>query len=389
MDLWDVVIVGAGPAGCAAAARLLQSTPKARVLLLDRSDFPRDKVCGDGIAADAVAALAESGIRPSELTDGYTRCSRIRLNSPGGRTVERAVLAPGFVIPRQVFDDRLVRAVQSRGAILRRHTVRTLDRTGDAVVLDGEIAAGVLIGADGAESTIRRLAGVRANRMGHVALAVRGYAPELAGQNGAQILTMTAHRWPAYAWSFPIGNGSANVGYGEVLTGGRLSRADLVDRMRQLLPGVTPVDVRGHRLPLSTDRPAIGPGRVLLVGDALSLINPLSGEGIYYAVRSGFAAADAAPSGARAGELYRQLMSDRLGKHLRHTSLLARLTHHPGLIDAGVEASRRSQPAFDDLVDLALAEGLITRRLLAGLLRGLRLGTPAARTGSAVASGQP
>ncbi len=363
-----MVIVGAGPAGCAAAARLLQSDPASRVLLLDRSDFPRDKVCGDGIAAQAVYALTEVGLDPGQLTAGYPRCPRIRLQSPAGRTVERTVKQPGFVIPRRVFDARLLAAVQARGAVFRRQSVRTLTRTADGVVLDGSLTAGVVIGADGAESTVRRLAGVATNRVGHVALAVRGYAPELAGQNGAQLLRMTQNRWPAYAWSFPLGDGTANVGYGEVLTEVPVSRADLVARLHQLLPGVQPSDIRGHRLPLSTGRPRVPSGRVLLVGDAHSLINPLSGEGIYYAVRSGFAAADATPSGAGAGDLYRRLLQARLGTHLRHTSLLARLTRRTGPIDAGVEAARRNQRVFDDLVDVALADGRITPRLVGGLL---------------------
>lgn len=368
MDQWDVVIVGAGPAGCAAAARVLQSAPAAKVLLLDRSDFPRDKVCGDGIAAQAVDAFAEVGLDPAGITAGYPRCERIRLRSPAGRTAERTVAQPGFVIPRMVFDARLLTAVQARGAVFRRQAVRRLTRSADGVVIDGSITAGVVIGADGAESTVRRLAGVPANRVGQVALAVRGYAPELAGQNGAQLLTMTGNRWPAYAWSFPLGDGTANVGYGELLGDEPVSRSDLVARLHELLPGVEPSDLRGHRLPLSTGRPEIPGGRVLLVGDAQSLINPLSGEGIYYAVRSGFAAADAAPAGARAGELYRRLLHARLGAHLRHTSLLARLTRRTWPIDAGVQAARRHQGVFDDLVDVALAEGRITSRLVAGLV---------------------
>ena len=375
-ERWDVVIVGAGPAGCAAAARLLQSEPTCRVLLVDRSDFPRDKVCGDGIAAQAVDALAALGLDPAEITAGFPRCPRIRLRSPGGSTVERTVAEPGFVIPRTVFDARLLAAAQARGAVFRRSQVRTLHRTTDGVVLDGELTAGVVIGADGAESAVRRLAGVPANPVGTVALAVRGYAAAPAGQHDAQLLTMTDHRWPAYAWSFPIGDGRVNVGYGEVLTKEPVSRAELESRMHDLLPGVRPSDVRGHRLPLFTGRPDVPAGRVLLVGDAQSLINPLSGEGIFYAIASGAAAADAAPAGAGAGELYRRLLAARLGRHLRHTSLLARLTRRPWPIDAGVRAALRSQGVFDDLVDVALADGRITGRLVRGLIRA------AAQTGS-------
>ena len=92
---------------------------------------------------------------------------------------------------------------------------------------------------------------------------------------------MYGRNWPAYAWSFPLGDGRANVGYGELLTGRAPTRAAMLDRMRELLPGLDPAPtrLRAHRLPLSPGRPAVADGRVLLAGDALSLINPLSGEG--------------------------------------------------------------------------------------------------------------
>ena len=368
-ERWDVVVAGGGPAGCAAAARILQSRPGARLLVLDRADFPRDKVCGDGIAAQVFAALAEVGIDRAELTAGYSPSRNLRLNSPRGRTVERSMPDEGFVIPRLVFDDRLLQAVRSRGAVFRQHTVRRVQVDPDAVVIDGTMACEVLIGADGAESTVRRAVGFAPHRPGTVAVAIRGYAPEFSHQHGAQIITMTQHSWPAYAWSFPVGGGLANVGYGEVSAGAGVTRAALLTRMHHLLPGLGPIDVRGHRLPLSTDRPPVRPGRVLLAGDALSLINPLSGEGIYYAVRSGMAAGDAALSGQRAGDLYRKLLRQQLGTHLRHTTILARLVKWSALIDAGVEAARRDQGAFDDLAALALADGRITRRLIRGLRR--------------------
>jgi len=366
-ERWDVVVTGAGPAGCAAAARILQSRRGASVLMLDRADFPRDKVCGDGIAARVFSALAEVGIDRAELTAGYSPTRTLRLSSPRGRTVERSMPDEGFVIPRLVFDGRLLQVVRSRGATFRQHTVHRIQVDADAVVIDGSIACDVLIGADGAESTVRRAAGFAPHRPGTVAVAIRGYAQELPHQHGAQIITMTRHSWPAYAWSFPVGAGLANVGYGEVSTAAGVTRATLLKRMHRLLPGLGPIEVRGHRLPLSIDRPPVRPGRVLLAGDALSLINPLSGEGIYYAVRSGMAAADAALSGQRAGDLYRKLLRQQLGRHLRHTTTLARLVKWWPLIDAGVEAARRDQGAFDDLAALALADGRITRRLVRGL----------------------
>ncbi len=367
---WDVVVVGGGPAGSAAALRVLTTDPSARVLIVDRADFPRDKVCGDGIAAQVFHALTEIGIDRADLVDGFPACDRLRLRSPGGRTADRTMREEVFVIPRLVFDARLMAAAQARGAVLRRHTVRTIDQDSDGVTLDGRLRSRVVIGADGAESTVRRALGVPSNGVGRMAVAIRGYSPELPDQDKAQLITMTGNRWPAYAWSFPLGDGTANVGYGELTTATPVSRATLAGRLQALLPGVTPdLRLRAHRLPLSTGRPAIADGRVLLVGDAQSLINPLSGEGIYYAIRSGLAAGEAAVAGSAAGARYRSLLRDQLGRHLRHTTVLARLMRWPGLIDAGVQAAGRDQRAFDDLVEVALADGLITPRLISRLRR--------------------
>ena len=374
---WDTIIVGAGPAGCAAAAGCLRQDPGARVLLLDRDDFPRDKPCGDGIAAEALGLLAGLDFDLDAVTAGYQPIRRLRLTSPGGYVADRNLPADVRVIPREVFDHRLLLDVVGRGAVLHRHAVRTIDVRADEVVVDGHYRATTLIGADGAESTVRRGLGLTLNGPGRVALAIRGYAPELPGQDGAQHIIMTGRSWPAYAWSFPTGGGRANVGYGELLAGATVTRAGLLDRMHRLLPGLTegPTRLRAHRLPLSTYRPRVTHGRVLLVGDADSLINPMTGEGIFYAITSGAVAGRVAAHASRprggetddAAARYRRLMTQELGGHLRHTSLLARAGRWPRLIDAGVRAAAADQRVFDDLARLGLADGRISARMLAGL----------------------
>src|SRR4051795_9541057 len=104
MEHWDVVVVGGGPAGGATAAAARRASPTARVLILDRADFPRDKVCGDGIAPEALDVLAGLGIDPGALTDGYPAVPRLRLRSPGGAEVERAMHRPASVVPPAVVD---------------------------------------------------------------------------------------------------------------------------------------------------------------------------------------------------------------------------------------------------------------------------------------------
>lgn len=369
----DVVVVGAGPAGCAAAAQVLQQAPEARVVLLDRAEFPRDKPCGDGIAGEVLDLLDDVGLDSAALVRGYRPVTRLRIRAPRGVEVDRALRTPAYVVPRRTFDARLLDQVRGRGGVLVRHRVRTVRVRPDAVVLDDRFEAAVVIGADGAESTVRRALTGRPLPQQSFAVAIRGYAPEPPGAHGTQLLAMSTRRWPAYAWSFPIGDGSANVGYGEPLLRRAVTRADLLAGLQHLLPGVEPAppSLRAHRLPLSTGRPRIPDGRVLLAGDAQALVNPLTGEGIFYAVLSGALAGACAPYGADAGQAYRRAMRTRLARYLRHVGALARASRWPALMDAGITAAARDQSSFDDVVDLGLVAGHLTPRLAAQTLRAL------------------
>ena len=197
-ERYDVAVVGAGPAGSAAA--LAACRAGARVLLLDRAGFPRDKPCGDGIAADAFDVLAGLGV--TGLTDGFPPNDGLRLVGPGGTAVARTLRRPAHTIPRRVFDARLVAAAVDRGADLVRHAVRTItddggggDDRGGRVVIDDRFEVGVVIGADGAGSVVRRLLGHPVNPAGHLAIAIRGYAPTAGAE---QVIVTTRARWPAY-----------------------------------------------------------------------------------------------------------------------------------------------------------------------------------------------
>jgi geranylgeranyl reductase family protein len=363
---WDLVVVGAGPAGATTALAALHADPTLRVLLLDRSDFPRDKSCGDGIAPHCLDELASIGV--TGVAEGWTPLTHLEL-ARGDRSVARPMARPVYVIPREVFDARLVERAVERGATLvRRRVTSVADLPG----------AGVVVGADGAHSVLRSHLGLGNGRR---ALAIRGYAPTPPHRRGTQVIRYGDRRQPAYAWAFDRGDGLSNVGYGELLPGpgegGPPSRALLLDQLEQLLPGsVAEVDDwKGHHLPLSGWRWHQPDGRLLLVGDAAGLVNPITGEGIYYAIATGIAAGQVAARArhdpAAAGALHRVAVRKQLARHLKHTWVASRLARSELIVDGGIRVAQRDRRVFDELVELGLGDGRISGRLVRGLAGGL------------------
>ncbi|GAA1932300.1 geranylgeranyl reductase family protein [Nocardioides hwasunensis] len=377
-ETWDLVVVGAGPAGASTALGALVADPGLRVLLLDRSDFPRDKSCGDGIAPHVLDVLAEVGV--ADVVDDWAPVRHLEL-ARGDLRVARAMRREAHVVPREVFDARLVERAVAAGAVLRRHRVASVDTDGGTPLVSGRLAGRVVVGADGAHSLVRRT--VLGERRQRRAIAIRGYAPTTEAVRGRQVIRYGLGRHPSYAWAFDRGDGWANVGYGELLAqdhdGGSPSRRLLLDQLEGLIPGSasTGGQWRGHHLPLSSWRWDQPDGPVLLVGDAAGLINPMTGEGIYYAVASGVSAGRAAAHSIAdgrpgdAGARHRRDVRRLLARHLRHTWTASRLSGSPRVVDAGIRAAARDQHVFDTLVEIGLGGGRIDARLAGGLVRSL------------------
>lgn len=365
--MWDLVVIGSGPGGAAATIGALAERPTASVLMLDRSDFPRDKCCGDGVLADALDLLEEHGVDAQDVMRDYRASRAIAIRSAqGGITASRDLPIPITIIPRLVFDDRLRAAACAAGGESRRQTVRWVRDMGTHVEIDGGIRARMVIGADGAESVVRR-AVLPPDARREIAVAIRGY--ERGNEDAVPRVVLNKGRGLDYAWRFPITGGRANVGYGYRLAPGESTdRRRLLATLQRLLPASDPdpETLRAHRLPLSTSRHPVASGRLLLVGDAASLVNPLSGEGIYYAIKSGLDAGVAAVRDpARAAAVYRTALRRQFRMHHVHAGIMSRLIRSNAVLDAGLRAAREHQHAFDDLAMLCLSAGRITPSLAA------------------------
>lgn len=358
---WDLIVVGAGPAGSAAALSALRARPDARVLILDRAPLGRDKVCGDGIAPHAVAELVTLGVkavRPEE------HVASVRLVGPGGGDAGALTTSPGYVVPRAEFDARLLRAATDAGAefaVERVNSVVQDAASGAEVVVNNIWRAPIVIGADGSNSVVRRASGQPANRGRTLAVAIRGYAPTPAGRPVELTIRWDSQRAGGlcYAWAFPTANGTTNVGYGLSSSAPEHSRAYLERRLRELLPEFTleGVALTGHTLPLTVRRPKPAVGRVLLVGDAASLINPFTGEGIYSAIASGAMAGRAGVEHPdAAGPAYTKALAARFARQYRQTTALYRIIDYPVVLNTVIKAAQHDRRMFDRLLDVGLGD---------------------------------
>lgn len=325
---FDVLVVGGGPAGSVAA--LVLARGGVRVALVDKATFPRDKACGDLVGPRGLRLLADLELNPLTGRD----VGDMVVVGPSGRRLQlpsaEGLTYPGHgtAVTRKVFDAMLHDAAVRAGAtpvLGRADTPLEVEgRIGGYRLSTGEnLHADFVIGADGATSQVATAAGLVDPNIVLWGFAMRTYVPQIVDLPAIVLWEPT--RWqafPGYGWIFPGPDGCANVGLGIATRSDRKAGANAVRALPEFLrhlralhllddtPSPTPSPRLGGWLKMGIVGTTPSAGRVLLVGDAAGLVNPLQGEGISQAMCSGRAAAEAVLGGpGSAAEHYRATLA--------------------------------------------------------------------------------
>ena len=373
----DVIVVGAGPAGSSAAHWLAGAGLD--VALLEKSSFPREKVCGDGLTPRGTRALIDMGIDVSEDA-GWLHNRGLRVIGGGLRLYldwpELTTFPPyGLVRPRADLDALLALQAVKAGAMLHEQTTVTepvFDRAGRVTGVAATkgpdkqpifYRAPVVLSCEGVSGKLARQLGLHRNDKRPMGVAVRRYynSPRTHDDYLESWLEIwdgppgddTSKLLPGYGWIFGMGDGTVNVGLGVLNSSASFQRTDYRAMLTRWLDG-TPADwglreanavgpTRGAGLPMGFNRTPHYTRGLLLVGDSGGSVNPFNGEGIPYAMESGKFAAEAVvaalavpegPQRERALRQYPERMADEWGAYYRLGATFVKLIGRPAVMRA-------------------------------------------------------
>jgi geranylgeranyl reductase family protein len=391
---FDVVVVGAGPGGSATAASLAQQGLS--TLLLDKSEFPRDKTCGDALSPRALQALQVLGLRAQVEASGY-RLDSLKVTGPEGEHATIPIPSedgfPRFSLTLKRYQlDRLIaeRAVQRGAKLVGGFHVDRVETEAQIVTVSGHShhdrasyrARAVVLAVGANLALLKRLHLLPANP--DLSLAARAYFSGITDLDPSLSIRFDGLPLPGYGWIFPLSKHEANIGAGISLahSSNFTSSQQAMDHFlehrsirRQLLGSQQLTKASGFPLRMDFHRSPSFRDRVLLVGEAAGLVNPFTGEGVDYALESARLAASALIA-AFSDEVdlnqclreYDRSLRRRFQQVFVLTHWLRRLYMRPGWMDPLLRACRRWPDLGTTLLRILLAYESPSQALLPNVM---------------------
>jgi menaquinone-9 beta-reductase len=362
----DVLITGGGPGGSALAYSLAQKGIK--TIVLEAQQFPRDKICGDGVSPIALAELHQLGITGLEAFARASEISKVGLFIKEEKAFIGLSKAPNLpfharIIPRLQLDNWIYEAAKKQGAVYLENT-RLVNYciTGNLVTAEvkqgshsRQIRSKVIVGADGSNSTVARILNNAKPSENFQLLGLRAYYENVNGPSDRVDIFFTGDNFPGIYWMFPVGEHEANIGL--AMVAGTMPKNEthvktlLTNHVRQnksiaerIGKGTLKGKISGWPLTFYNPGSPISGNRLLLIGDAAGLINPLSGDGIQYALLSARWASECLAGcvakndfSATALHAYREKVDKELGYDFALSSLLIQFARNKTLTSLWME----------------------------------------------------
>ena len=391
--LYDVLIIGAGPSGSNAAISYKNLNPNLKVGLIDKSIFPRDKSCGDAIGPGVISALKR--FNNQHILDNEPQVVSTTLYGPENIGIQNYIPEVKnkedsivYVIPRIDLDNRILNLAKDLDVdVFEGYSFVSFEKDLDnklvVEIKNGDnitkLGTKILVGADGANSRVRKQLNVNTNSDWHKAIAIRAY---IDSPNYLEIfkertlmfeINVSAEK--GYAWAFPSKGNLLNIGIGVPLNIFKKEKLDinvlLQDFITQLTNrGVVVENIRDEKsylLPFASSRPKFRNDiNVALIGDASSMINPMSGEGIFYGMEAGYLLAKNTYNLIDSPELlkgiadYEKAFSKRFRKHYLSCALARLLLQSPFMTKRLLKVASNDQNTIDFVVELLFDEAYLT-----------------------------